>query len=100
MQIMINDVFSLGFVMCNTGNGEKLRYNSAREIWEGARVVEWDSLENCCGLRSTEGSNPSLPAEEHVGRRVLIFWEILTAKPAKKMHTNFASFWCLAVHPF
>lgn len=32
--------------------------------WEGARVVEWDSLENCCGLRSTEGSNPSLPADE------------------------------------
>ena len=31
-------------------------------IWEGARVVEWDGLENRCGLRSTEGSNPSLPA--------------------------------------
>jgi hypothetical protein len=28
----------------------------------GARVVEWDSLENCYGLRSIEGSNPSLPA--------------------------------------
>lgn len=25
-------------------------------------MVEWDSLENYCGLRSTEGSNPSLPA--------------------------------------
>ena len=25
-------------------------------------MVEWDSLENCCGLRSTEGSNPSLSA--------------------------------------
>ena len=31
-------------------------------LWEGARVVEWDGLENRCGLRSTEGSNPSLPA--------------------------------------
>ena len=36
-----------------------------RELnWEGARVVEWDGLENRCGLRSTEGSNPSLPASE------------------------------------
>ena len=26
-------------------------------------MVEWDGLENRCGLRSTEGSNPSLPAE-------------------------------------
>jgi hypothetical protein len=26
-------------------------------------VVEWDGLENRCGLRSTEGSNPSLPAK-------------------------------------
>ena len=50
---------------------KKLRYNSAREIWEGARVVEWDSLENCCGLRSTEGSNPSLPAKDTPFRRVL-----------------------------
>ena len=25
-------------------------------------MAEWDSLENYCGLRSTEGSNPSLPA--------------------------------------
>ena len=25
-------------------------------------MVEWDGLENRCGLRSTEGSNPSLPA--------------------------------------
>ena len=32
--------------------------------WEGARVVEWDGLENRCGLRSTEGSNPSLPARK------------------------------------
>ncbi len=40
-------------------------YNFARfKIWGGARVVEWDSLENCCGLRSTEGSNPSLSAEK------------------------------------
>ena len=39
-------------------------YNFARfEKWGGARVVEWDSLENCCGLRSTEGSNPSLSAK-------------------------------------
>ncbi len=39
-------------------------YNRGRfEIRGGARVVEWDSLENCCGLRSTEGSNPSLSAE-------------------------------------
>lgn len=40
-----------------------LRYN-LRRTWGGARVVEWDSLENYCGLRSTEGSNPSLPAEK------------------------------------
>ena len=33
--------------------------------WGGARVVEWDGLENRCGLRSTEGSNPSLPARKH-----------------------------------
>ena len=40
-------------------------YNFARfNIWGGARVVEWDSLENYCGLRSTEGSNPSLSAEK------------------------------------
>ena len=26
-------------------------------------MVEWDGLENRCGLRSTEGSNPSLSAE-------------------------------------
>ena len=38
-------------------------YNFARfNIWGGARVVEWDSLENYCGLRSTGGSNPPLPA--------------------------------------
>ena len=30
-------------------------------------MVEWDGLENRCGLRSTEGSNPSLPAS---GKRV------------------------------
>ena len=27
-------------------------------------MVEWDGLENRCGLRSTEGSNPSLPARK------------------------------------
>ena len=44
-------------------------YNFARfKKWGGAIVVEWDSLENCCGLRSTEGSNPSLPAKVQPNR--------------------------------
>jgi hypothetical protein len=50
--------------------GGKLRYNLAAGsyIREGARVVEWDGLENRCGLRSTEGSNPSLPAIVFLGK--------------------------------
>src|SRR6187551_4072805 len=44
---------------------KKFGYNFARlKYWGGARVVEWDSLENYCGLRSTGGSNPPLPAED------------------------------------
>ena len=27
-------------------------------MWRGARVVEWDGLENRCGGNSTQGSNP------------------------------------------
>ena len=49
-------------------NDIKQSYNFARfNIWGGARVVEWDSLENYCGLRSTEGSNPSLSADDPKG---------------------------------
>ena len=40
--------------------------------WGGARVVEWDGLENRCGLRSTEGSNPSLPAVEYASFKARI----------------------------
>ncbi len=32
-------------------------------------MVEWDGLENRCGLRSTEGSNPSLSAKGPAGRK-------------------------------
>lgn len=32
--------------------------------WRGARVVEWDGLENRCGGDSTEGSNPSPSASD------------------------------------
>jgi hypothetical protein len=39
----------------------KLRYNHAA-VRRGARVVEWDGLENRCGLRATVGSNPTLSA--------------------------------------
>jgi hypothetical protein len=38
-----------------------LRYNRAA-VWRGARAVEWDGLENRCGLRATVGSNPTLSA--------------------------------------
>ena len=31
----------------------------------GARVVEWDGLENRCARKGTEGSNPSLSASIH-----------------------------------
>jgi hypothetical protein len=35
-------------------------------IWGGARVVEWGRLlSGCWVFSSTEGSNPSLPAEEN-----------------------------------
>jgi hypothetical protein len=30
--------------------------------WRGARVAEWDGLENRCGFRVTVGSNPTLSA--------------------------------------
>ena len=36
-------------------------------------MVEWDSLENYCGLRSTGGSNPPLPAEKYVRKGVFYF---------------------------
>ncbi len=39
--------------------GKKSRIMTARE-WRGARVVEWDGLENRCTFQSTEGSNLSL----------------------------------------
>lgn len=29
-----------------------------------ARVVEWNSLENCLSRKANEGSNPSLSAEK------------------------------------
>ena len=28
----------------------------------GARVADWDSLENCCGCKPTVGSDPTLSA--------------------------------------
>ena len=31
--------------------------------WRGARVVDWDGLENRCAGNRTEGSNPSLSAK-------------------------------------
>jgi hypothetical protein len=39
----------------------ELRYNHAA-VRRGARAVEWDGLENRCGLRATVGSNPTLSA--------------------------------------
>ncbi len=37
-------------------------------------MVEWDGLENRCGLRSTEGSNPSLPAERNASARAHFYF--------------------------
>ena len=37
-------------------------------------MVEWDSLENYCGLRSTGGSNPPLPAETRSRKGRVFFY--------------------------
>jgi hypothetical protein len=33
-------------------------------LWKDARVVEWNSLENCLTRKGKEGSNPSLSANK------------------------------------
>ena len=36
----------------------------ARRLRRGARVVDWDGLENRCALAGTVGSNPTLSAKD------------------------------------
>ena len=44
-------------------NKEEILFSEVvNEKRRGARVVEWDGLENRCGGNSTQGSNPCLSA--------------------------------------
>ena len=51
---------------------------SSKLHWGGARVVEWDRLlSGCRVISSTEGSNPSLPAEKRNPRRMARVFHLL-----------------------
>jgi hypothetical protein len=45
-------------------NSRSLERAPLENGWRGARVVEWDGLENRCTRKGTVGSNPTLSARE------------------------------------